>query len=105
MTEPGGIGPVPLAAGTEVETASARGLRLVSPVAHTRGTVLEFEILLGARPLPVMARVSECRPKGALRHSLVTEFLAMSQADQDSLADFLQAVGAASLRVRPRRPV
>src|SRR5579862_8632923 len=99
MEERSGIGPVALAAGTEVETASARGLKLVSPVAHPHGTVLEFEILLGARPLPVMARVSECRPHGPLRHSVVTEFLAMAQADQDSLADFLQAVGPASLAV------
>ena len=92
-------GPMPLPQGTQVVSASGRGLVLRSPEAVTKGTILEFEVLLGARPLQVMARVVEARaePGG---HSLHTEFVAMAQVDRDSLIDFLTAVGPESLRVR-----
>jgi hypothetical protein len=96
-------GPQPLPPGTTVEKASAKGADLVSPTPVPKGTVLEFEVLLGARPIPVMARVAESHPMGPARFALATEFLAMAQVDRDSLADFLQAVGPASLTVRALR--
>jgi len=96
--------PVPLPAGAEVRAASARGLTLVSPEPVTPGAVLECDLLLGARPLPVVARVTQCREaEQAQRHLVNVEFLAMAQIDRDSIADFLTAVGSAALRVRRHR--
>jgi hypothetical protein len=103
VTRESSTGPHSLPPGTTVEAASARGASLVSPTPVPKGAVLEFDLLLGARPLQLMARVVECRTLGPSRHALETEFLAMAQADRDSLADFIQAVGCTSLGVRPRR--
>jgi hypothetical protein len=90
--------------GVQVRAATARGLVLVSPQAVPSGAVLECEVLLGARPLPVMARVVSCRSgEGPGKHLVEVEFLAMAQVDRDSLTDFLSAVGASALRVRERR--
>ncbi len=92
-------GPLPLPAGASVQGASARGLRLASPTPVPRGAVLEFDLLLGARPLAAMGRVVECSA-GDGGHVVQIEFLAMAQVDRDSLADFLTAVGPSALRVR-----
>jgi hypothetical protein len=97
-------GPLPLPEGTRVESVTTRGLSLTTLSAVPKGAVLEFELLLGARPMRVMARVAEARAPARGQTELVVEFLAMSQEDRDSLADSLQAVGATDLRVRPRRP-
>jgi hypothetical protein len=87
-----------------VRTATAKGLTLTAPQAVSPGSVLEFDVLLGARPLTVMARVLNCRTDhGASTHSLDVEFLAMAQMDRDALVDFLTAVGPAALRVREHR--
>jgi hypothetical protein len=104
VTRESATGPHSLPPGTTVETASARGASLVSPAPVAKGAVLEFELLLGARPIRLMARVAECRPLGPSRYALETEFVGVAQADRDSLADFLQAVGSSSLAVRPCRP-
>lgn len=97
-------GPVPLPAGTEVRAASAKGMTLVSPQPLPRGSVLECDLLMGARPLSLMARVVDCRPAGPpSKHVVEVEFLVMAQVDRDSLADFLQAVGPSALRVREHR--
>ena len=97
-------GPLALPEGTRVENVSPKGVSLTSLTAVPKGAVLEFELLLGARPMRVMARVAEVRTPARGRYELVTEFLAMAQEDRDRLADFLQALGAAQLGVRPRRP-
>src|SRR5262249_56662430 len=97
-------GPVPLPIGTQVRSATSRGLLLISPQALPSGSVLECELLLGARPLPVMARVVSCRGGEAPgKHLMEGEVLAMAHVDRDSITDFLTAVGAGSLRVRERR--
>ena len=96
-------GPLPLPPGTQVTAASGRGLVLHSPEAVPAGAILEFELLLGARPLQVMARVVEARAQSG-GQTLQTEFVAMAQVDRDSLMDFLQAVGPQALRVRRPQP-
>jgi hypothetical protein len=68
------------------------------------GAVLEMELLLGARPLPVMARVTECQPEGGGSHRVQADFVALAQVDRDTLADVLQAMGAGALSVRPAGP-
>jgi hypothetical protein len=96
--------PVPLPAGAELRAASARGAVLVCPEPVGPGAVLECDLLLGARALPVMARVVECRPAEPARwHVVEVEFLAMAQIDRDSLVDFITAIGADALRVRPHK--
>ena len=96
--------PIPLPIGVQVRSASGRGLVLLSPQALPQGAVLDCEVLLGARPLPVMARVVTCRSgDGPGKHVVEVEFLAMAQADRDSITDFLTAVGSSALRVRERR--
>jgi hypothetical protein len=102
--EPRTSGPIPIPPGVEVRSATAKGMALVVPQAVAPGSVLEFDILLGARPLSVMARVLQCRSDpGSTRHSLEVEFLAMAQMDRDALVDFLTAVGSSALRVREHR--
>jgi PilZ domain-containing protein len=97
--DPRPAGPGTLPASVEVKTASAKGLKLVVPQPLTPGAVLEFDLLLGARPLPVMARVLQCAADGP-RQMLDVEFVAMAQVDRDALVDFLTAVGPSALRVR-----
>jgi hypothetical protein len=99
----GPAGPLPLPEGTRVERASIKGLSLVTLSPVPKGAVLEFELLLGARPMKVMARVAGVKTASPSKTEVAAEFLAMSQQDRDMLADFLQAVGEASLGVRPRR--
>jgi hypothetical protein len=102
--DPRSTGPLPVPPGAEVRSASAKGLTLVAPLPVPAGAVLEFDILLGARPLPVMARVLHCRSEqGPSKHSLEVEFLAMAQIDRDALVDFLTAVGPSALRVREHK--
>lgn len=104
MTHTHQTGPLPLPAGTTVSAATARKLTLVSPEPLEAGCVLEFDLLLGARPMPAMGRVQECRrSEGRSQHAVDVELLALAQVDRDSLADFLQAVGPAALRVRAHR--
>jgi hypothetical protein len=64
---------------------------------------MEFELLLGARPLEAVGRVvsAGADPQGGWRVDL--ELVAVAQVERDVLADFLQAVGAGSLRIRARR--
>lgn len=104
MTETHPTGPVSLPAGTTVSVASARRLTLLSPQPLEAGAVLEFDLLLGARPMAAMGRVRECRhAEGSSPYTVDVELLALAQVDRDSLADFLQAVGPAALRVRTHR--
>ena len=88
--------------GTRVTGATARGLNLLTHVPFEKGTALEFELLLGARPVEVVARVQRCVAEVMGGFTLDVEFLAMAQVDRDIVADFLQAVGPTALRVRPR---
>src|SRR5574341_2556229 len=88
-------GPVPVPQGTHVESATPKGLALVSPQPVPAGSILEMDLLMGARPLTVMARVLECHAASSPgKHRLDVEFLAMAQVDRDNLTDFLTAVGA-----------
>lgn len=104
MESPSHAGPIPLPYDAEVSTATVKGMTLLCPRSIASGSVLQFDLLLGARPLPVMARVVECRGTGDSRkHALDLEFLAMAQVDRDVLADFLQAVGPGALRLREHR--
>jgi hypothetical protein len=94
--------PAPLPPGAEVTAATARGLTLRSRYAVAPGAVVEFDLLLGARPMPMMGRVVGCRGE-AERHVVEIEFVALAQVDRDELADFLTAVGPSALRVREHR--
>lgn len=97
-------GPTSLPNGTELLTVSGRGLTLRSPEPVAAGSVLEFDLLLGMRPIPVMARVTACREtSGGKGHELDVEFVALAQMDRDSVTDFLQAVGPRALSVREHR--
>lgn len=99
-------GPIPLPAGARILAASVRGLTLLCPEAVPKGSVLEFDLLLGAWPLSVMGRVTSCRPSSTeARHEVEMEFVALAQIDRDSVADFLQAIGVEALRVREHREI
>ena len=68
------------------------------------GALVDFDLILGARPIATMARVISCAEEASGRHRVELGFVAMAQLDRDTLADFLQAVGRDVLRVRePRR--
>jgi hypothetical protein len=97
-------GPLTLPTGVEVLDASGRGLRLRSPVPLPARGLLGLDLLLGARPLGVMARVVDSRVDGSGRaHVVELEFVALAQMDRDTLVDFLQAVGPGALGVRRAR--
>ena len=92
--------------GCLVVDASVIGLTMTSPERLEPGSLVEFDLLLGARPIATMARVIACAedPSASGRHRVDLGFVAMAQVDRDTLADFLQAVGRDVLRVRePRR--
>lgn len=77
---------------------------MTSPVRVEPGSLVDFDLLLGARPIATTARVIACAEEGPGRHRVELGFVAMAQADRDTLADFLQAIGSDVLRVRePRR--
>ena len=95
-------GPLPVPAGVQITSASSKGLVLVLPAPVAEGTLIEFDLVLGARPLSAMGRV--IRVTGtAHAHQTEVEFVAMAQVDRDILADFLQAVGPSLLRLRAHR--
>jgi hypothetical protein len=90
--------------GAEVRSATSKRLSFLSPTPLPVGAVLECDLLLGARPIPAMARVVSCSAEAeAGKHAVDVEFVAMAQVDRDTLADFLQALGPASLRLREHR--
>ena len=95
--------PLHIPEGTRISAATARGLILVTPSPVTIGSLLEFELVLGARPLEIAARVETCVPEIVGGFTVTVEFAGMAQMDRDTLADFLQAVGPTALRVR-RKP-
>jgi hypothetical protein len=76
------------------------GLTLTSPLRLEPGALVDFDLLLGARPLPAMARVLSCAEEAPGRHRVEVGFVAMAQVDRDTLTDFLQAVGHGVVRVR-----
>jgi len=91
-------------AGCVIVDASVVGLTMTSPLRLEPGSLVEFDLLLGARPIATMARVIVCAEENLGHHRVELGFVAMSQADRDTLADFLQAVGHDVVRVRePRR--
>jgi len=92
--------PVALPAGVSIGSVNAKGMTLVSPKPVLEGCIVEFDLLLGFRPLLAIARVLDCRMEGPARYAIEVSFLAMAQLDKDSLVDFLQTVGPAALRVR-----
>ena len=84
--------------------ASVVGLAMTSPVRLEPGALVDFDLILGARPIATMARVISCTEEDSDRHRVELGFVAMAQVDRDTLADFLQAVGHDVVRVRePRR--
>ncbi len=89
--------------GAEIQAVSAKGVTLHCPAPLKAGSVLEFDLLLGIRPLPVMARVFNSTRVSAVAHRVEAQFLAMQQGEKDILVDFLQAVGPAAVRARARR--
>jgi hypothetical protein len=91
-------------AGCVVGDASVVGLTMTSPVRIEPGSLVDFDLILGARPIATMARVIACSDDGRDGHTVELGFVAMAQVDRDTLADFLQAVGPDVIRVRePRR--
>jgi hypothetical protein len=83
-------------------SASARGVALLAPQPLEAGQVIEFDLLLGARPIEVVGRVLGCRAEITGGFGIDVDLLAVAQVDRDSIVDFLQAVGPGALRVRPR---
>jgi hypothetical protein len=97
-------GPIPVPAGCVIVDATVVGLTMTSPVRLEPGSLVDFDLLLGARPIATMARVIACADDGKYGHTVELGFVAMAQVDRDTLADFLQAVGRDVVRVRePRR--
>lgn len=93
--------PVPLPPGAQIVIVTARVLTILSPSPVPVGSLMEFDLMLGARPLAALARVVACGPSDAPgKHAVACELVAMAQVDRDALADFLQAVGSAAIRVR-----
>ena len=91
-------------AGCVISDASVVGLTMTSPERLEPGALVEFDLILGARPIATMARVISCAEEAAGRHRVELGFVAMAQVDRDTLADFLQAVGRDVVRVRePKR--
>ena len=87
-----------------ITDASVVGLTMTSPERLEPGALVDFDLILGARPIATMARVISCAEEPSGRHSVELGFVAMAQVDRDTLADFLQAVGRDVLRVRePQR--
>jgi hypothetical protein len=84
--------------------ASVVGLTMTCPARLEPGSLVDFDLVLGARPIGTMARVIACADEAPGRHRVELGFVAMAQVDRDTLTDFLQAVGPDVLRVRePRR--
>lgn len=103
MSEPPGQ-PIPVPTGCTIVDASVVGLTMLSPARLEPGSLVDFDLVLGARPIATMARVIACADEGPKRHRVELGFVAMAQLDRDTLADFLQAVGHDVVRVRePRR--
>ena len=91
-------------AGCAIVTAGVVGLTMTSPVRLEPGSLVDFDLVLGARPIATLARVTGCADEADGRHRVDLGFVAMAQLDRDTLADFLQAVGCDVVRVRePRR--
>jgi hypothetical protein len=91
-------------AGCVIVDASVVGLTMTSPERSEPGALVDFDLILGARPIATMARVIACTDDGTGRHRVELGFVAMAQVDRDTLADFLQAVGPDVIRVRePKR--
>ena len=91
-------------AGCVITDASVVGLTMTCPERLEPGALVDFDLILGARPITTMARVIACAEEEPGRHRVDLGFVAMAQVDRDTLADFLQAVGRDVLRVRgPRR--
>ena len=87
-----------------IAEANAVGLTMTCPERLEPGALVEFDLILGARPIATMARVISCSEQASGRHRVELGFVAMAQVDRDTLADFLQAVGHDVVRVRePRR--
>ena len=95
---------MPIPSGCVIVDASVVGLAMTSPERVEPGSLVDFDLVLGARPIATMARVIACADEAPGRHRVELGFVAMAQVDRDTLADFLQAVGSDVLRVRePRR--
>ena len=90
-------------AGCVITDASVVGLTMTSPQRLEPGALVDFDLILGARPITTEARVISCAEEAPGRHRVVLGFVAMAQVDRDTLADFLQAVGRDVLRVRGSR--
>jgi hypothetical protein len=87
-----------------ITDATVVGLSMTCPQRLEPGSLVDFDLILGARPIATMARVIACSDEAPGRHRVDLGFVAMAQVDRDTLADFLQAVGRDVLRVRePRR--
>jgi hypothetical protein len=96
--------PVSIPSGCAVVEANVTGLTMVSPSRLEPGSLVDFDLLLGARPLPTMARVLSCADEPGGRYRVEVGFVAMAQVDRDALTDFLQAVGHDVVGVRePQR--
>ena len=103
MTAAPGL-PVSIPSGCAVVEANVTGLTMVCPRRLEPGSLVDFDLLLGARPLPTMARVLTCVDEPGGRHRVEVGFVAMAQVDRDALTDFLQAVGHDVVGVRePQR--
>lgn len=94
--------PLEMPAGARIVDASGRGLAIYTPAALVPGRLVEFEVMLGNRPLPVIARVTASLMCGMDYHRVELEFVGLAQADGDDLTSVLPAAGLQGLRIRPR---
>src|SRR5918994_6906617 len=76
--------PIPPPPGGEVPEATAMGATLTSPLRLQPGALVDLDLLLGARPLPTMARVLSCAEEAPRRHRVEVGFVAMAQVDRDT---------------------
>lgn len=96
--------PAPVPAGCAIVEASVTGVMMTSPRRLEPGSLVDFDLLLGARPLAAMARVLSSEEEAPGRHRVEVGFVAMAQVDRDTLTDFLQALGGDVVRIRePQR--
>ena len=68
-------------AGCVISDASVVGLTMTSPVRLEPGALVEFDLILGARPIATMARVISCAEEAGGRHRVGLGFSDMDRTE------------------------
>ena len=96
--------PAPLPLGARLVGVSARGLTLACPAPAHIGSLIELDLTLGVRPVPLLARVTASQPAEAA-HRIELEYVGLAQLDRDTIADFLTALGPGAVSIHEHRDV